>query len=207
MYLYIIRHGETNWNKEMRLQGQSDIPLNEYGIDLAKVTADALKDVNFDCVYSSPLSRAYETAKILVQDKCPIIKDERLKEISFGVDEGVNKDELGDHFTNFFFSPEKYTPSEGGETIEELCHRTLDFLEDIIYPMKDTDKKILIVAHGALNKAIMANLKNVSVADFWKGEFQRNCCVNQYEITNTDFRIIEEATIYYDGESTNYLEK
>ena len=57
MKLYIIRHGETDWNKEKRLQGQSDIPLNDYGRELARITGKALKDVHFDYVFSSPLSR------------------------------------------------------------------------------------------------------------------------------------------------------
>ena len=65
MELYIIRHGETKWNSEKRLQGRSDIELNEYGIELARITSEALKDVKFDRIYSSPLKRAYETAEIL----------------------------------------------------------------------------------------------------------------------------------------------
>ena len=61
MKLYIIRHGETPWNAEGRLQGQTDIPLNENGIRLAKITGEALKDVPFDFAISSPLKRARQT--------------------------------------------------------------------------------------------------------------------------------------------------
>lgn len=72
MELYIIRHGETKWNSEKRLQGRSDIELNEYGIELARITSEALKDVKFDRIYSSPLRehtrrlRYYEAAVNLI---------------------------------------------------------------------------------------------------------------------------------------------
>lgn len=208
MKLYIVRHGETEWNKERKLQGQSDIALNEYGRTLAQKTAEALLDVPFDIVFSSPLSRAYETAQILVGKRdIRIVKDDNLMEISFGVDEGVPSDKLGENFSNFFFAPEKYVPSEGGETYEELCRRAETFLKEQIYPLRSTGKNVLVVAHGAMNKALMLNLKHIEIADFWKGEFQRNCCVNIYELTEDTLTVIEEAKIYYEGETTNYLEK
>ena len=69
MKLYIVRHGETDWNNEKKLQGRSDVPLNDYGRELAYITSEALKDVKFDAIYSSPLIRAYETATILKGDR------------------------------------------------------------------------------------------------------------------------------------------
>ena len=65
MKVYLIRHGETDWNSVRKLQGQTDIRLNDYGIELAKLTAEGLKDVDFDLIYSSPLIRAVETAEII----------------------------------------------------------------------------------------------------------------------------------------------
>ncbi len=208
MKLYIIRHGETDWNKQFRLQGQSDIPLNQYGRELAVITSEALKDVRFDLIYASPLKRAYETAQIIRGSRqTKILTDDRLKEISFGVDEGRNKDELGAHFSNFFFAPDKFVPSEGGETYEMVCKRAESFLADKIEPLKTTDKTVLIVAHGAMNKALMLKLKNIPIRDIWKGEFQKNCCVNIYELTEEGLTVIEEAKVYYDSETTNFLEK
>lgn len=208
MKLYIIRHGETDWNKSFRLQGQSDIPLNEYGRELAVITAEALKDVPFDVIYASPLSRAYETARIIRGSRpVEIFTDDRLVEISFGVDEGKNKDELGKHFSDFFFAPENFVPSEGGETYEMVCRRAESFLADKIKPLRTTNKTVLIVAHGTMNKALMLKLKNIPVSDIWKGEFQKNCCVNIYELTEEGFTVIDEAKVYYDSEATDYLEK
>ena len=85
MQIYIIRHGETDWNTKRLLQGATDIPLNQNGIEAARLTAEALKEIPFDEIYTSPLQRAVQTAEIMRGDRrIPIIKDERLKEISFG---------------------------------------------------------------------------------------------------------------------------
>lgn len=208
MKLYIIRHGETDWNKSFRLQGQSDIPLNEYGRELARITSDALKDITFDVIYSSPLSRALETAQIMRRDRLvDIVTDDRLVEISFGVDEGRNKDELGEHFSNFFFAPDQFIPSEGGETYEAVCARAADFFKEQIEPLRESKKTVLIVAHGTMNKALMLHMKNIAIRDIWKGEFQKNCCVNCYELTKDTVTVIEEARVYYDSEATDFLEK
>ena len=89
MKLYIIRHGETSWNVERRLQGASDTDLNENGIALAAITGAAMKEIPFDCCFSSPLKRARETARLVLAGRnIPVTEDERLREISFGEWEG-----------------------------------------------------------------------------------------------------------------------
>lgn len=90
MKIYLIRHGETSWNTLGRLQGRTDIELNENGIRLAKITGEKLKDVHFDLAIASPLKRAYETAGLVLGDRnIPILTDERIEEISFGEWEGL----------------------------------------------------------------------------------------------------------------------
>lgn len=85
MKLYIIRHGETAWNVEGRLQGQSDTELNENGVRLAKVTAEGLKNIPFDLGISSPLRRAKHTAELVLAGRnVPLTTDDRLMELSFG---------------------------------------------------------------------------------------------------------------------------
>lgn len=206
MELYIIRHGETEWNKKRLLQGQSNIQLNEKGRELAEITGHAINNISFDKIYSSPLDRALETARIIT-GRTDIITDDRLKEICFGIGEGVPSAELGETFSDFFFAPEKYIPPEGGESYEELLKRASDFLNEQIYPDREKDCRVLIVAHGAMNKAIMARLKNTEIKDFWKGEFQKNCCVNIYDLTGGNVNVIQEAKIYYKDETTDYLKK
>ena len=84
MKLYLIRHGETDWNKERKLQGKSDIELNTFGRTLARKTAKHLRDLSFDLAITSPLKRAKETAEILLEGReIPLLEDERLAEMGF----------------------------------------------------------------------------------------------------------------------------
>jgi probable phosphoglycerate mutase len=161
------------------------------------VTAKAFEDIHFDVVYSSPLIRAYDTARIITGGKYDIITDDRLKEISFGAEEGVPVEERREDFKNFFLAPQEYVPSEGGESYEQLCARAGAFIEDEIYPQRDTDRNVAVFAHGAMNKALMLKLTNAQICDIWKGEFQKNCCVNIFDITNDSIKLIQEAKIYY----------
>lgn len=95
MEIYILRHGQTVWNKSRLLQGSRDIELCEEGRAVARERCDQLKEVDFDVIYSSPLKRAYETACIIRGDRdIPIIKDDRLREINFGENEGKSVIEL-----------------------------------------------------------------------------------------------------------------
>lgn len=92
MKLYMIRHGQTEWNKEKRLQGRADIPLNAYGIQLAEETRDGLLGVRFDIAFTSPLKRAKKTAQILLEgQEVKLIEDERIIEIGFGHDKRMNE--------------------------------------------------------------------------------------------------------------------
>ena len=91
--LYIIRHGQTELNNRKVLQGRSDHPLNENGIAQARDAAEKLKGITFDVVWSSPLIRALQTAKIIVPDAKPRI-DERLIEMEYGPYEGMGLNEL-----------------------------------------------------------------------------------------------------------------
>ena len=89
MKIYIMRHGETKWNKRSKLQGQVDIPLAPKGIEQAQMTAEGMKEIPFDHIFSSPLKRAYKTAQIVRMDRpIEIVRDDRLKEMSFGTSEG-----------------------------------------------------------------------------------------------------------------------
>lgn len=84
--LYIMRHGKTEWNALHKIQGRTDIPLNEEGRLMAEKAWEEYKDLHIDVCYCSPLIRAVETAQIVLKTrKIPIIKDERLMEMSFAI--------------------------------------------------------------------------------------------------------------------------
>jgi probable phosphoglycerate mutase len=176
--LYIMRHGRTDWNVRHKLQGRTDIPLNEEGRTMAEKAANEYKDIHFDFCYCSPLIRAKETAEIVLKDRnIPIIEDERLVEMSFGEYEGIeNSFEIPDCPINILFQhPEKYKVSVGNaETFEELFHRTGDFLNEIVYPQLEQGKDILVVGHGAMNCSIVCQVKKLPIENFWSAGIE-NC--------------------------------
>ena len=214
MKIYLFRHGETDWNKARRLQGQSDIPLNEFGRELAVKTADALKHVKFDRVFSSPLDRALETARIIsgwetvgcVQgiDVYPggqiILTDDRLREINFGDCEGGQFDEMkadkNHPLHNFFCQPECYEPPMGAESFESVVERGRAFFTEQILPLEGSCENILVVAHGAFNRSVLNTIKGTSLQDFWQIGLP-NCAASILSLENGELKIVEESTVYY----------
>ena len=195
MKIYMIRHGQTDWNKKNLLQGRSDIRLNEEGRKMAEKAACELKDVDFFRIYSSPLMRAYETAEIIRGDRdIPVICDERIIEMSFGDYEGkyYNKNHMDpdDGIYNFFFKPECYT-AKNGEVIKDIKERTADFLRDITSDDQLKNKNILVSAHGAAIAAMMSYVKNRKDEDFWKDGVAGNCAVIVLEADDTGIRVTE----------------
>lgn len=200
MKLYIMRHGETDWNIEKRMQGKTDIPLNENGRRLAKLTGEALRDIDFDRVYSSPLSRAMETAKLVLDSKkVEIIVDKRLEEMGFGEYEGRYPDERPENFKDFFEHPDRFIPGKGGESYEELCARTEDFIKTVILPLavEHPDFTILISGHGAMDKALLKFFKGIPISEIWSGVFMQNCCITIVDIDSKGWSIEQENTIFY----------
>ena len=189
MKIYLFRHGETAWNKERRLQGQSDIPLNEFGRELAMKTAGALQEIPFDRVFASPLSRAAETARIIRGERnIPFRTDRRLMEMHFGQYEG-----------DAFDPPktEDYIAGRDAETFEEVTERGMDFLREQIIPLEGSCENILIVAHGAFNRCLLSGIADIPRKDFWKIGLP-NCAASILSLENGRFRILEESRIYYE---------
>lgn len=219
MKLYIIRHGETGWNKSLRLQGQTDIALNDNGRLLAQVTARALQNVSFDFCITSPLIRAKETAQIVLDGRpVSIFEDERIQEIGFGTYEGKRvKNEIGvitdPVFENFFHRPAAYQPPKGGETLQEFCARVASFLKELAENPDFAQKTILISTHGAASRAMLTVIKQHDMADFWDVGVPPNCAVTIAEYdANPNLQtchsstnaapcwvIKEQDTIYYEN--------
>ncbi len=195
MKIYMIRHGQTDWNKKNLLQGRSDIPLNEEGRKMAEEAAYKLKDIDFYRIYSSPLVRAYETAEIIKGDRnIPIICDERIIEMSFGDYEGTyyNKSHMDtdDGIYNFFFKPECYT-AKNGEVIRDIKERTAAFMKEIISDEQLEGKSILVSAHGAAIAAMISYVKKRKDADFWADGVTGNCAVTVLTADDKGIRVEE----------------
>lgn len=125
MKLYVVRHGETDWNKAKLMQGNTDICLNEVGIQQAKHISEKLKNINFDFCYSSPLSRAFDTASIICDGKVDIQIDNRLEERELGEFEG----KASSLYNSEYYWDLKINSSDMGvESPKELMNRISSFI-------------------------------------------------------------------------------
>ncbi len=211
MLLYIIRHGETRLNAEGRLQGWVDEPLNENGRDLARITGEALKDVPFDLVITSPLSRAKETGLLTVQASArehgrtiPVLEDDRLKEFNWGswdccgcLPDNYTVPVSMEEYNKFIADTFHFRGAPDGETAEDVIERTGDFYQELIHNPAYQDKTILISTHGFAMRALL-NPFYEDPTDFWHGHVPYNCTVNIMEVENGTSRFIKEDAIFYD---------
>ena len=143
MTIYIVRHGQTDWNLEGRYAGRTDIPINETGIKQANIIKEELKEITFDKVYASPLKRAYETAKIIYDGD--IITDERIIERSNGDLDGKLKSEIKDKIDFNDPNETKYNI----ESINNFRSRIYSFFDDLLKNDKDLEN-ILVVTHSGV---------------------------------------------------------
>jgi broad specificity phosphatase PhoE len=142
--LYFVRHGQTDWNKEWRLQGNADIPLNDEGKKQALAANEALKDVKFDKVFCSPLRRAVETCGIIT-DNAPSVQDERLTERFFGSYEGAYASEID---FEGMWTESRENEFDGVEKLAALKERVFSFLDGLTAEYHG--KNVLVVAHGGI---------------------------------------------------------
>ncbi len=203
MKLYIVRHGETVWNKLHKVQGAADIPLAEKGILLAEKTGEALKGVSFDLCITSPLVRARKTAGLILEKqahKVPVREDARIQEINFGVLEGVlcftdDHEYLNGRMKDFFEEPWKFERPAHGENIADILKRTKEFWEEIIHDSALQEKTILIASHGCAVRALLQNVYK-DPQNFWHGCVPPNCSVNVVEVTDGQAVLLENDKVY-----------
>ena len=160
MKLYVIRHGQTDWNLAQRTQGKTDIELNETGIEQARKAKEEINKHNIDLIYCSPLKRAKKTAEIINEDKkCNIIYDVALEERGFGDFEGKNRDEIEklsddwEKIHNYKINSNK----RNVEPIKDVCCRVWNLLDN----MKNENKDILIVTHAGICRIINAYFNGI----------------------------------------------
>lgn len=204
MRLYVIRHGETEWNRQRKVQGYQDIPLNEYGRTLARETAEGMRQIRLDLAYTSPLCRARETAEILLEGRdVPLIADERIKELGFGSYEGMccsgdDRDPRSDKFQLFFTDTANYVPLPDAETIRSLYERTGDFLREMCRRTDLAEKNVLVSTHGAAMNALLNQVRgSSSVSRFWEHEVPPNCAVTVVDIVGGKAEITEDCLIFH----------
>ena len=150
--LLLVRHGETDWNREHRVQGHTDVPLNARGREQARALAEDVADVRLAAVYASDLSRARETAAaVATAQALEVVVDPRLREKNFGSWEGLTDVEIAERF------PDAVRGGWGdGEATEDVAARVIEAVEVICARHRDT--AVLVVSHGGPLRAILSHL-------------------------------------------------
>ena len=202
MLLYVLRHGITPWNHLHKAQGCVDIPLAEEGVELARKTGEALKNVKFDICFTSPLTRARQTAQLVLGGREVLtIPDKRIQEINFGVLEGevmrdgTSVEGISPDFDLFFRDPLKFPRTENGENIQDVLDRTRDFWMEKTTDPSLADKTILVSSHGCAVRALLQNLYQ-DPEHFWHGCVPPNCSINLVEVKDGKARFLEEDKVY-----------
>jgi phosphoserine phosphatase len=168
--LLLVRHGETDWNRAGKFQGQIDVPLNDNGRAQSSRAAEFLKDVKLDFAISSSMLRPKETAEIILKYHTDLkleLRDE-LREISHGLWEGKFESEIEASYPGLLeewkTSPENVQMPEG-ENLQQVWERAIAAWQDIVLSVSGTG---IVVAHDAINKAILCHLFGLEPEHFWK---------------------------------------
>lgn len=185
--LYIIRHGKTDMNAKMLMQGRSDHPLNESGEEQAREAAARFDEmgVKIDRVYSSPLKRAVRTAQIIAPSADTIV-DERLIEMGYGPYEGMDLRDPAPEVMDFFMDFINVPAPEGMEPLEDVVSRLGSFLEEIKEEAADLD--ILISTHAIAMKGALEYLTPGSHGSYWAKNVG-NCDIYAAEVKDGEFTV------------------
>lgn len=169
MRIYLLRHGESEGNRDMKFRGRSDYVLTERGRHQAECAGRYLEGTEFDAVFSSPLKRAFETAAIVSKYlNCEVQSDEAFNNIELGVWEGKKKDEIRERYPEewkvWISEPEKLI-IDGMESLNDVIRRTATAAENI---RKSYTGNVLIVTHRAVIKPMIADMIGIREPYFWK---------------------------------------
>ncbi len=203
MHLLLIRHGETDWNTELRIQGRTDTPLNARGVAQAERLSERIAaEEQVDVLYTSPLARACVTAEMIGQKLgLPPIEDERLVEQHFGELEGLTFKDLEARHPDFI---RRWRESKGqlalpgGETIGEFQERVKSFLNQAYEA--HSNASVLVVTHGGTLRVMLATLLGLEIA--WRSPFAfDNSSLSKVEWTGSrvDVRLLNDVCHLRDG--------
>ena len=180
-HLGLLRHGQTDWNINFLLQGVTDIPMNETGIEQVKLAASAIKAEDWDVILTSPLTRARQTAEIIARQNgfSEIVQQELLIERSFGEAEGLSHEQWRAKYSNLDEIP-------GGESRTQLAERSMLLLEIISTQL--AGKRVLAISHGALIRALLSIASNNELPR--DGERLGNASLNVVKHSDNSWQVV-----------------
>jgi len=186
--IYLVRHGQTEWNKKLIFRGRIDIPLDEDGHREAEAIAEALKDKNIEAIYTSPLIRSIETAQPTASlFHLDIVPVEGFIDINYGDWEGLTFNEVKERYKDHYAQWEKrpdLVRFPHGETLDEVRERSFSAFKDIV--KENPGQSTLIIPHRVINKVLLCALLGLSNSHFWEVK-QDTGCVNLIEYSNDRF--------------------
>jgi len=163
-----VRHGETDWNRSQRFQGQSDVALNERGRAQAEALASALREEPLKAIYSSPISRAIETAKAINRyHQASIEQRDGLMEMDLGDFEGLQSSDFRNEHPGFlrkWLEDPASVRMPNGETLEEVQGRAWPVVEEIVKTHKDGS--VLLCGHNFVNLTILCKILGLEITHF-----------------------------------------
>jgi 2,3-bisphosphoglycerate-dependent phosphoglycerate mutase len=181
--LYVVRHGQTDWNREGKIQGGTDNPLNTTGKEQAAALGKLLADVRVDAVYTSAHQRARQTAAVF-EGRAPVMPMDALKERSFGKFEGANEKDAA---VVAEWNKRRFTWSDdmdGGESLESQSRRAEAALSQIREKHKEGGT-VVVVAHGGINPLLVSHLIGVPPQEGASAISQSNDEVYRVELPKT----------------------
>lgn len=183
MRLIIVRHGESEWNRIGRYQGQLDAPLSELGLRQAEALAERLRNEAFDVIFTSPLQRASKTAEAIARrhSAVPYFEDVALLEIHHGEWQGLYTDDVKTRFAEGLHEWRHHpTRSQmpAGESFSNVLKRVLDFKERLLVEYED--RTVLISTHDVVVKILIADALGMNMDR-----------INRFWITNASISVIE----------------
>ena len=181
MKIWITRHGQTDLNKDNKMQGRIDIPLNETGIAQARAAREKIGDIHFDAVYSSPLKRARLTASIIggVPEE-DILIDERLIETDFGPFDCCPFKDMSLGMKLYWFLPEIFPAPKGVETVRSMVERSSSFLAEL---EQKPYENVLVTCHGGIIRALKGYLSDRKNGILWRPR-PKNCEIRVFSSEN-----------------------
>lgn len=180
--IFLVRHAKTDWNDRGLWQGNSDISLNQAGFDQARRVAERLSTQNVQIVYTSPLSRAYQTAKVISDTlKVPLIIDEKLRECEISLWNGLTMEETLQRFQKEYqiWSSQPDAKIEGVESLGSVQNRIVQFLQELIQkPFEST----VVVSHALSLQTLICWVLKIPLSE------RRNFRLDNASITLIEFQ-------------------
>ncbi len=206
MEFYIVRHGQTKWNQERKMQGAKNSDLTELGIEEARILGEYLRDTDFDVIYTSPLGRTLETTENVKGDRDIRVEIiDQLQEMNFGHLEGrilaEAREEFPEIMEKLWEDPLNYR-TETGEDYYELFERVEEGLKVLVEKSRENKvERALVITHGVIINVILSLVKGKGVGNVWDTGVVKNTSLTVIEV---DSEGQMEVKVY---NSTEHLEE